>query len=123
PEPGSDTKKIARITAGRLIFNEIVPEQLRYVNRTMEKNGLTGLIADVHDTVGDERTIQLLDEMKALGFRWACKAGITFSLTDMKSPASRAEILARTESEVTKANQQFRRGMTSAGERKSKVLE
>jgi DNA-directed RNA polymerase subunit beta' len=114
---------IQRFTAGRLIFNEIVPDQLKYVNKVMEKKALTALIAAVHDTVGDERTIQLLDDMKALGFKWAAKAGITFSLTDMKSPPIRAEIIRRTEEAVNKANANFRRGVLSPGERKQKVLE
>ena len=114
---------ITRITAGRLVFNEIVPDQLKYVNKVMEKKALTALIATVHDTVGDERTIQLLDDMKALGFKWAAKAGITFSLTDMKSPPIRAEIIRRTEEAVNKANVNFRRGVLSPGERKQKVLE
>ncbi len=114
---------VLRITAGRLIFNEIIPASLQYVNRALDKNGLTAIIAEVHDIEGDERTIQLLDDMKAIGFKWACKAGITFSLTDMKSPPARAEILKRTEDDVLKANANFRRGVTSAGERKAKVLE
>jgi DNA-directed RNA polymerase subunit beta' len=111
------------ITAGRLIFNEVVPEPLRYVNKTMEKKALTALIADVFKTVGDEGTVKLLDDMKALGFKWACKAGITFSLTDMKSPESRAEILRDTEEQVAKVNTNFRRGLISPGERKQRVLE
>ena len=112
-----------RITPGRLIFNEIMPASLQYVNRALDKNSLTGLIAEVHDIEGDERTIQLLDDMKAIGFKWAAKAGITFSLTDMKSPPARAEILRQTEEAVNTANANFRRGKTSAGERKAKVLE
>jgi DNA-directed RNA polymerase subunit beta' len=123
PVYGSADMELLTITPGRLIFNQIVPAPLRYVNKTMDKNGLGTLISDVHKAVGDEGTITLLDDMKALGFRWACKAGITFSLTDMKSPESRAAILRDTEERVTKANQDFRRGVTTAGERKSKVLE
>jgi DNA-directed RNA polymerase subunit beta' len=123
PVYGSRDMELITITPGRLIFNQIVPEPLRYVNKTMDKNGLGTLISDVHKAVGDEGTITLLDDMKALGFRWACKAGITFSLTDMKSPESRAAILRDTEDRVMKANQDFRRGITTAGERKSKVLE
>jgi DNA-directed RNA polymerase subunit beta' len=122
----NNERTIIRITVGRLIFNEIVPDALRYdpvvANRTMDKKGLTNLIAAVHDTCGDEPTIKLLDDMKAMGFKWACKAGITFSLTDMKSPPIRAEILRQTEEQVNKVNANFRRGLISAGERKQRVL-
>ena len=123
PDYQNGGKKVIKITAGRLIFNEIVPKPLRWVNRTMEKNAITALISEVHKSVGDEGTITLLDNIKSIGFRWACKAGITFSLTDMKSPPTRAEILRETEAEVNKANANFRRGLSSPGERKAKVLE
>ena len=115
-------RSLVVITPGRLIFNEIVPLELRYVNKTMEKNSLTQLIADVHKSVGDEGTVKLLDDMKELGFRWACRAGITFALTDMKSPPSRARILRDTEDRVNQTNAQFRRGLMTPGERKLKVL-
>lgn len=115
-------REVITITPGRLIFNDIVPLELRYVNKTMEKGALTQLIADVHKEVGDEGTIRLLDDMKELGFRWACRAGITFSLTDMKSPPTRGEILRKTEEEVNKTNMSFRRGFMAPGERKQQVL-
>jgi DNA-directed RNA polymerase subunit beta' len=113
---------IMTTTVGRLIYNEIVPESVRWVNRNMEKGAITKLIAEVHEAEGDERTIILLDDIKAIGFKWAARAGITFSMTDMKSPPTRAEILRKTEQEVNDANTQFRRGALSAGERKQKVL-
>ena len=115
--------KIMRITVGKIIFNQIVPEELRWVTKMMDKKGLGQIIAAVHDACGDERTLQFLDDHKDLGFKWACKAGITFSLTDMKSPPTRTTILRETEEQVNKANQQFRRGALSPGERKQKVLE
>ena len=120
------TREITRITVGRIIFNQIVPPVLRYTpvaSKPMGKKELTNLIAAVHDTVGDEGTITLLDDMKALGFKWAAKAGITFSLTDMKSPESRARILKETEQQVVDINVNFRRGLMTLGERKQRVLE
>jgi DNA-directed RNA polymerase subunit beta' len=119
PAPGAEP---IAITVGRIIFNEIVPEQMRYVNEPMGKKELTRLIADVYETVGNQRTIDLLDDMKALGFKWGAKAGITFAMTDMQSPPTRAEMLRKTEEEVAKTNQQFRRGLISPGERKQTVL-
>ena len=124
PVYGSTERRMEIITAGRLVFNnEVVPEPLRYMNKTMEKNALIKLISDTHEEIGDEGTIKLLDDIKATGFKWACKAGITFALTDMKSPASRGAILRNTEDEVNKINAQFRRGMLSPGEKKQRIIE
>ena len=115
-------KKVITITVGRIIYNEIVPDSVRWVNYTMEKGAITKLISQVHEEEGDERTIKLLDDIKAIGFKWACRAGITFALTDMKSPPTRAEILKKTEFDVAEANAQYRKGTLSPGERKQKVL-
>ena len=119
PSEGADP---IAITVGRLIFNEIVPEILRYRNEAFGKKQLTRLIADVFAECGSEAVITFLDDMKAQGFKWAAKAGITFAMTDMQSPPSRAEILRNTEEQVNNANKQFRRGMISAPERKQSVL-
>ncbi len=115
-------EKPMAITAGRIIFNEIVPEVLRYKNEAFGKKQLTRLIAEVFASSGTEAVITFLDDMKAQGFKWAAKAGITFAMTDMQSPESRALILRETEEKVDNANKQYRRGMISPGERKQQVL-
>jgi DNA-directed RNA polymerase subunit beta' len=113
---------LSATTVGRILFNEIVPEEVRWVNKSIDKKSITALVASVYESCGSQRTIQLLDELKALGFKWATRAGITFSMTDMQSPESRTRILRETEEAVNKANAQFRRGVMSPGERKQKVL-
>ncbi|MGC4043895.1 MAG: DNA-directed RNA polymerase subunit beta' [Armatimonas sp.] len=115
-------KPLQAITVGRIIFNEIIPDEVRWVNESITKKSINNLVASVYDNCGSQRTIQLLDELKALGFKWATRAGITFSMTDMQSPESRARILRETEEAVNKANVQFRRGVMSPIERKQKVL-
>jgi DNA-directed RNA polymerase subunit beta' len=113
---------LSAITAGRLIFNEIVPEKVRFVNAALDKKTITATIASVYQHCGHERTIQFLDDLKAIGFKWATKGGISFSLTDMKSPPSRAALLKKTEDDVNRTNSQYRRGVISPAERKQKVL-
>ena len=64
------------ITAGRLVFNqEVVPEPLRYVNKTMEKNSLIKLISEAHDAIGNEGTIILLDAIKSTGLQMGVQGG------------------------------------------------
>ena len=113
---------LTAITVGRVIFNEIVPAEVRWVNKAIDKRSITALIAEIYEKSGPQRTIQHLDELKAIGFKWATRAGVSFSLTDMKSPESRKRILDETEAAVTKANAQYKRGVTSAIERKQNVL-
>lgn len=117
------TAEIVETTPGRLIMSEILPEDMRPVNRVLNKKAISELVDEVHSRYGDERTIKLLDELKAMGFKYATRAGVTISMTDMDIPAKREEIIAKTEEAVDKTNQQYRRGLITQGERKQKVLE
>jgi DNA-directed RNA polymerase subunit beta' len=109
-------------TVGRLIFNEVLPPRLRYLDRVVDDRELGRLIRECSQHYGTARTVQLVDDLKELGFRFATTAGITISMTDMNVPrARRDDIIAGTESDVERANQNFARGLISAGERSDTV--
>ncbi|MCL6518611.1 MAG: DNA-directed RNA polymerase subunit beta' [Armatimonadetes bacterium] len=110
-------------TAGRLILNKILPEKLHNFDKVLNKKAVENLVAECHKHYGSDRTIQLLDDLKAIGFEYATRAGVTISMTDMDIPAKRDEIIRCTEEAVEKTNQQYHRGLISQGERKQKVLE
>ncbi|MHB0913921.1 MAG: DNA-directed RNA polymerase subunit beta' [Armatimonadota bacterium] len=111
------------LTAGRLILSEMLPEDMRPCDKGLNKKVLSELVTTCHRLHGPKRTIQLLDDLKSLGFKYATQAGVTISMTDMDIPAKREEIIHATEEAVDKANQQYRRGLITQGERKQKVLE
>ena len=122
-----DTSKFT--TVGRLIFNQILPSRLQYTDKylmgrsaTLNKSGVSGVVSDVYETHGKEATINFLDELKAIGFKYAMKGGITISMTDMDVPGQRDEIIRKAEQEVRNTNRQYDRGTLSAQERKSRVL-
>ena len=117
------TREIRETTVGRLIMNRVLPDGLPYVDRVMNKKAIAELVNDVHKQFGSEVTIKLLDDFKSLGFKYATKAGVTISMTDMDIPAQRELIISNTEQSVDKANQQYRRGLITQGERKQKVLD
>ena len=112
-----------RMTAGRILFSNILPENMRYVKKTMNKKELGALVAQCHRLNGDERTIRLLDELKALGFKEATKAGMTVAITDMDVPEERDILIKNAEEDVKKYNRSYQRGLITAGERKERVLE
>ncbi len=122
-----DTAKFT--TVGRLIFNQILPSRLKYTDKyligksaTLNKGGVSGVVSDVYETHGKEATINFLDELKAIGFKYAMKGGITIAMTDMDVPGKRDAIISKAEDEVRRTNKQYDRGTLSAQERKSKVL-
>ena len=115
-----DTVKFT--TVGRLIFNQILPSRLKYTDKylvgksaTLNKGGVSGVVSDVYETHGKEATINFLDELKAIGFKYAMKGGITIAMTDMDVPGKRDEIINKAEDEVRRTNKQYDRGTLSAG--------
>jgi DNA-directed RNA polymerase beta' subunit len=109
-------------TVGRLIFNEALPPKLRYVSRVVDEKELGRLVRQCYRHYGTARTVRLVDELKQLGFRFATTAGITISMTDMDVPRARREdIIARTEAAVQRVNEDYERGLISAGERSDSV--
>ena len=117
------TTEMKDSTPGRLIMSEILPEDMRPLEKVITKKTISELVNTVYRLHGNARTVLFLDAIKALGFKYGTKAGITISMTDMDIPAKREEIITKTEQAVEKANQQYRRGLITQGERKQKVLE
>ncbi len=115
--------KMVDTTVGRILFNQIVPEGLGYVNRTMTKKELAELVAMSFEKLGTARTVRFLDDIKALGFTYATQAGITVSIDDMKIPAEKADILKRSYREVNEIDNQHKKGIITVGERYNKVID
>jgi DNA-directed RNA polymerase subunit beta' len=118
-----DTSKYT--TVGRLLFNQILPERLKYTDkyllRTMNKKALSEVITDVYETHGKEWCINFLDDLKAIGFKYATKGGVTIAMTDMDIPGKRDMIIHNAEEEVAKNNRFYNKGQITQAERKTKV--
>lgn len=108
-------------TVGRLIFNQIIPSELGYINKVVDKKMLAQIISKCYHQLGYAGTAELLDGIKKLGFIYATKAGITVGITDVMIPPDKQEILAKAEGEVDKVEQQYRRGLITEDERYGKV--
>ncbi|MFQ3548261.1 MAG: DNA-directed RNA polymerase subunit beta' [Armatimonadota bacterium] len=119
----SDEMELRKITVGRLIFNSILPENMRYIDEAVGKKKMSKLVAECFEKNGHQRTVQFLDDVKELGFRYSTFAGITISMTDLEVPSRRDEIVSETEKEVEKRNKAYNRGLITQSERKQQVLE
>ena len=131
-------KMVRRTTVGRLLFTDIMPDNMhpfifkmlddmfdkkQFKGNGFGKKDLGAIIAQCHRMNGDSRTIQLLDELKALGFQEATKAGMTVAITDMEVPEERNQIIEQAEKSVRDLNKNYQRGLITGGERKERVLE
>jgi DNA-directed RNA polymerase subunit beta' len=132
---GEIKSKIIDATVGRIIFNEAIPQDLGYVDRTdpekmfdLEINFLVdkkplGKIVDrcirIHGTT---KTAIVLDKIKALGFKYSTRGAITISVSDMEIPAAKKEFLAQAEERIDKITKQYKRGLISDDERYNLVI-
>ena len=81
-------------TVGRVVFNRSLPDVVPFINGNLKKRGLTDFVSYVYLTFGDVMTVQMLDDLKDLGFTAATRAGISIGVDDMVIPAKKEDYLA-----------------------------
>ncbi len=110
-------------TAGRLIFNSVIPPEVGYINEMVNKKALDRIVGIAYRLSGYDNTAKLLDGLKSLGFKYATHAGLTVGIGDIQVPKVKKKILAEADIAVTKTEQQYRRGLITDEERKTLVIE
>ena len=110
-------------TVGRLIFNEILPKGMPYYNCALGKKGCARVIDDTYARKGRPATIDLLDNMKAVGFKQSTLAGISFGITDLRIPAKKKEIIDATQTKVLRIEKSYQAGAITAKERYGQLIE
>jgi len=109
-------------TVGRLIFNEVIPPQLGYINRVADKKEMSKIVDECYRELGFAITGTMLDGIKKLGFHYATRAGITIGISDITIPEKKRDIIAQTDHEVEKVEIQYRRGLITDDERYRKII-
>ncbi|ACM22390.1 DNA-directed RNA polymerase subunit beta' [Thermotoga neapolitana] len=115
-------EKRIKTTLGRVIFNSILPEDLRDYNRIFDKKQINALVYETFKRYGIDRAADLLDDVKDLGFHYATVSGLTLSLKDLKIPPERDEILKRTWEKVRIIEENYERGFLTEEQRKSEII-
>jgi len=112
-----------KTTAGRAIFNHHLPFDVPYRNHDISKKELADITVDVYKRYGFHRTAEVLDAVKALGFKICTRSGITLSMSDTDVPTDREKIIAETQAEVDRVNRAYREQAITAEEREQRVLQ
>ncbi len=110
-------------TTGRVIFNEAIPEELRFINDVAERKVLSQVVSEAYNKLGSTKTVQLLDALKDLGFKYATKSGAGIAIGDIAIPPQKDKILAAGEKQVDAIEQQFRRGLITSGEKYQRTID
>ncbi len=122
-ETKSGYGKVINTTAGRVIFNLVLPKGMPFYNLPLRSSQLARVISDCYQFLGRSKTITLLDDMNQLGFRQATRSGLSFATDDLITPDSKSKIIAAAEKEVLKRNKLYQRGIITEGERYNQVLD
>ena len=133
---GEEISGIVESTLGRFLFNEILPQDLGYVDRSKEENfllpevdfhvgkkQLKQILEKVINTHGASKTAEVLDLIKATGYKYSTRAAMTVSISDMTVPEKKPQMLAEAQATVDKISQNFRRGLITEEERYRAVVE
>ncbi len=117
-----DINRTVDTTAGRVIFNDrLRRDGLPYFNGMFKKKGLQSLVNFAHIRLGHEQTVELLDDLKTMGFLYATKAGVSIGIDDMVTPPNKKQIIDEARVEVDKFQQQHEEGAMTNMERENKV--
>ena len=129
PDYGKDTvygnkeEKFIRTTPGRARFNELWPEELGFINRTIDKSFIAEVIFECYKKVGREQLVEILDSLKNLGFKEAMRSGCSMALEDMIIPENKDEEIEKARKAVGQVEKQYRNGIITNGERYQKVID
>jgi DNA-directed RNA polymerase subunit beta' len=110
-------------TVGRVIFNSILPQEVRFVNEPLEKGGVKDLIAEVYELCGQEVTTDIADKVKTIGFEYAMRSGTTLAVADISIPAAKSEIIGSALKDVELVQRDYRRGLLTEQEQNERVIE
>jgi DNA-directed RNA polymerase subunit beta' len=125
-EAGELRPQQVRTTVGRIIFNQIVPDRLRFTeltNREMRRTDLKKLVDECYRLLGAADTAHLVDGIKDVGFKFATRGGMTIGLWDIVTPPEKAESLKSADDLVSAIDKQFQRGLITDEERYEQVVE
>jgi DNA-directed RNA polymerase subunit beta' len=121
--PGTKRYVLAETTAGRCIFNDVLSGKMPFYNMTMSQKMLSQVISDCFEMAGSAKTVDLLDQIKDLGFRYATLAGLSFGIMDLKIPEAKEKIIDETEKKVSKIHKNYQAGVLTEGERYNQVID
>jgi len=118
-----DKRKIIETTAGRIIFNQLLPEGFGFVNLQLNKKNVGQIVSNCYKRFGHDCTIKLLDSVKDLGFEFSTLGGISISIDDLKVPKEKQKCLDDAKLEVFKVKDQYKKGIITKGELYNKTID
>lgn len=115
--------ELIETTVGRVIFNQIVPDEMGFFNELLIKKIFSGFIYKMFIKLGNERTAQFLDDLKDLGYRYSTAAGISISYSDMLVPEEKEQLIKDSNEKVAQILSEHEQGLITDAERYNKIID
>jgi len=115
-------ERLLKTTVGRAIFNRILPPEIQFINRKLDKGELKDLIAELYEVGGESQTPDVADRIKEIGFTYATRSGYSIAVSDIHVPAEKQEIINESLREVELVQRDFRRGLLTEQEQNDRVI-
>jgi DNA-directed RNA polymerase subunit beta' len=122
-QAGTHVEKIVDTVAGRVVFNQYVPEEVGFINEMLTSKKLQTITAQVYKQTSTVRTVQFLDEVKELGFQSAYTGGMSMALDDVKVPQEKDKLIGQAKEEVDAVWNNYLMGLITDGERYNQVID
>jgi len=123
PKEGGAPPELIETTVGRALFNDILPDEIRYANETLDRGHLKRLVARCYHKLGLEATAEVVDRIKDIGFKYATRSGVSIAVNDLTVPEEKARIIKETEELVGEVDRQYRRGLLTEDEQYTRTIE
>ena len=122
-ENGADVTKVIATSVGRVLFNQVVPKEVGYINLLLKKNTLRAIIGVVMKKSGADKAAAFLDDIKALGYRMAFQGGLSFNLGAVIIPEEKKTLVEQGNQQVAQFLEQYNMGLITNNERYNKVID
>ena len=116
-------KQIIDTTVGRVLFNQVLPKGFGFVNRELNKGKVGDIVVETYKRFGHTALINLLDDIKTIGFENGTLGGISIGIDDLQVPVEKQAVLKDSKEKVAKVEEQYRHGVITDSERKSKIID
>ena len=110
-------------TVGRVLFNNILPPEVRFINWALDKGGVKDLVSEVYEVCGDETTTRTADAVKDIGFLYATRSGYSISVADVAVPEKKEEIVSEALREAERVERDFNRGLLTEQEQNERLID
>ena len=114
--------RMLQTTVGRVLFNRVLPPELHFVNRVLDKGSMQKLVGEVYLVLREDGTPAVVDAIKDIGFQYATVSGTTIAVSDITVPAEKSEIIAKTLLEAEAISRDYRRGLLTDQEQNERTI-